>query len=134
MAGRIKLVVFRGQRFAYAVVIDPEMRAGRRDNKPQGYRCALLECRCGTVYMAQISHLYAGKSHQCPDCARREVYRARRKVGGLVSRNGDAWTVNVYVGRYPTRAEAEKVAARSRVLLLPERDSKIAAAAAGGPS
>ena len=118
---RASLIAFRGQRFGHSVVLDPEVRKGQRPNKPQGYRHALMECRCGTQYLAQLSHLYAGNSHQCPECSRRENYRRRRTVGGLVSRNGDGFSVNVYVGRYRTRAEAEAVAKRARAMILPER-------------
>lgn len=118
---KINLIAFRGQRFTYSVVIDPEVRRGQRPDKPGGYRHALMECRCGNRYLAQLSHLYRGMSQQCPDCSRRETYRKRRTVGGLVSKNGDGWAVNVYIGRYRTRKEAEAVARRARALILPEK-------------
>lgn len=118
---RVNLIAFRGQRFGHSVVIEPEVRTGRRADKPMGYRCARLECACGTLYLAQLSHLYRGFSQWCPDCSRRETYRKRRKVGGLVSKNGDAWSVNLYVGRYQTREQAEAVARRARILLIPEK-------------
>lgn len=127
---RVSLICFTGQRFgAYgrgSVVIDPEVRRGQRPGKPQGYRHALMECHCGTRYLAQLSHLYRGRSQTCPECSARETYRKRRKVGGLVSRNGNSWSVNVYIGRYRTRAEADAIARRARAFVLPEKDAAAA--------
>lgn len=118
---RINLIAFRGQRFGQGVVIDPEVRVGVRPNKPYGYRAARLECVCGTLYVAHLSHLYRGDNRCCPGCSRRGAYRKRRKVGGLISRNGDAYVVNVYVGRYSSREQAEAVARRARAYLIPEK-------------
>jgi hypothetical protein len=117
---RVNLVVFTGQRFGGAVVTDPEIRLGQTETKPWGYRYARMRCDCGTAYVAQLSHLYAGRSRSCPGCATREHGRKRRKTGGHVYKANRGWCVVVYVGHYKSRAEAEGVARRARAVLVPD--------------
>lgn len=117
---RVSLVVFPGQRFGGATVTEPEIRLGQTKAKPWGYRYARLKCDCGTPYLAQLSHLYAGRGRACSGCSRRDQYRKRRKVGGHVYKANRGWCVTVYVGHFKSRAEAEDVARRARAVLIPE--------------
>lgn len=103
-------------------VIETEIRLGQTEKKPQGYRYARMLCDCGTKYLAQISHLFHGRSWTCPGCACADQGRRRRKTGGHVypSGHGRGYSVFVYVGHYMSRAEADDVARRARPVILPK--------------
>ena len=66
-----KLFVEAGERIGRGVVIDPEIRVGKR-----GDRGARLRCDCSTVYEAQLSHLFRGAVKSC-GCQRRELSAKR---------------------------------------------------------
>ena len=117
---RITLIVFPGQKFGRAAVVDPEVRAGQTEAKPGGYRYARMQCECGTMYLAQLSHLYGGRARTCPGCSMRAQGRRRRRTGGRVYKANRGWCVTVYVGHFKSRDEAEVVARRARVVMLPE--------------
>jgi hypothetical protein len=120
MSGRLKNIAVPGMRFGAGVVIDPEVRIAER--VPRGRsstykrRYARLRCDCGTVYLAALTYLFSGRTKGCQNCSRKRP----RKVGGRVKSSGCGFTVEVYCGYYPTREAAEKIAARSRAVLLPE--------------
>ena len=119
---RIVLRVGVGQPFGLAKVIDPEVRIHQTEKRPYGVRAARMRCVCGTVYVTQISHLYArnNRGHACAACSvKAAARRKRRKSRGRVIARTRGFAVVVYVGNYKSRAEAEDVARRARVVMLP---------------
>ena len=123
---RIVLRAGVGQPFGLAKVIDPEVRIHQTDKRPYGVRAARLRCVCGTEYVAQLSHLYAknARGHACADCSVKAAAKRKRQLGGTVVARTRGFQVQVYVGHYKTRREAEDVAARARVVLLPRREDR----------
>lgn len=115
-------VVKAGDWFGKGKVIDPDIRLGRTEAKPWGYRYARMQCVCGSVYLAQISHLFHGRNKACPDCVRKAQHARRRRRDGLVYKSGSSRGYNVwlYVGYYTTQREADEIARRSRAVILPE--------------
>lgn len=123
----VKQEVKAGQEFGRfgkpkSVVIEPEIRLGCTPEKPHGYRYARLLCPCGTKYLAQISHLFHDRSLVCPECSRRAQHAKRRRVGGRIKKDtrGSGFNVEIHVGYYRSLAEAEDIARRARVVLLPK--------------
>jgi hypothetical protein len=118
---RPALIAFAGMRFGKAVVTDPDVPVAERPAHRNGgvyrRRCARLRCDCGVVFLAALSHLFSGRTKACPGCA--QVRRPRR-LGGRVKPSGRGFTVEVYAGYYPSRREAERVARRARVVLIPD--------------
>jgi hypothetical protein len=76
-----KLAVQAGQRFGRAVVVDPDVRAGKR-----GERGARLRCDCGTEYEAVLSRLLGGGARSC-GCLRAEVRRESGRKAGSAPAN-----------------------------------------------
>lgn len=114
---RVSLVAYANQSFGTSVVIDPEVRVPRPDRPGSVYRCARLRCKCGNIYLAPLSPLYAGKRQSCADC----VSRGRpRSKGARVTKNKTGYSVNLYGGWFKSRAEAEDVARRARLVILPK--------------
>jgi hypothetical protein len=117
---RPALIAVPGMRFGKATVTDPDVSVAERPQHRNGgvyrRRCARLECECGTVFLAALSHLFSGRTKACPRCAQT---RRPRRPGGRVKPSGRGFTVEVYVGYYPSRREAEDIARRARVVMLP---------------
>lgn len=122
---KVTLIAVRDMRFGRGVVIDPEVRVRRR--RPGGStgrtvteRCARLRCDCGTIYLAPLKDLFrpvkARKS--CgQDCKAKGRGAGRKQVH--IQRNQGGYSVVAYLGWVKTRGEAEDVARRARVVVLP---------------
>ena len=117
---KVTLIAVPGMRFGQGTVTDPEVRVPRPPGGSTGrtttVRCARLRCDCGQVYLASLSELFSGRRKSC-GCSRKggpglkEVYIQANKGG---------YAVVAYLGWVKTRGEAEDVARRSRVVVMPE--------------
>jgi hypothetical protein len=89
-----KLFVEAGERIGRGVVIDPEIRVGKR-----GDRGARLRCDCSTVYEAQLSHLFRGAVKSC-GCQRRELSAKRPHLPArrLFAQEGQRFGRGVVIG------------------------------------
>jgi hypothetical protein len=120
---KIRLIAVVGMPFGQGVVIDPEVRVPRPPGGSTGrtstVRCARLRCKCGNIYLARLSDLFRGKPKSCGCAGREPVKRAYAK------RNKNGYAVTVHIGWFKSREEAEDVARRSRVVVLPPGASPI---------
>ena len=117
---RITLIAVPGMRFGQGTVTDPEVRVPRPPGGSTGRtvtsRCARLTCDCGQVYLATLSSLFRGQRKSC-GC---------RKKGGpglkqvYFQSNKGGYAVVAYLGWTKTKAEAEEIARRTRVMVMPE--------------
>jgi len=116
---KISLIAVPGMRFGQGTVTDPEVRVPRPPGGSTGrtvtVRCARLACDCGNTYLATLSSLFRGQRKSC-GC---------RKKGGpglkevYIQSNKGGYSVVAYLGWVKTRGEAEDVARRARVVVLP---------------
>ena len=117
---KVTLIAVQGMPFGQGKVIDPEVRVKRSPGGSTGrtvtVRCARMECSCGQIYLETLSKLFRGERKSC-GC---------RKKGGpglkqvYFQSNKGGYAVVAYLGWVKTKAEAEDVARRTRVRVMPE--------------
>jgi hypothetical protein len=116
---RIRLIAVRGMPFGQGRVIDPEVRvprpAGGSTGRTVTVRCARLECSCGNIYLASLSELFGGRRKSC-GCSRKGGPGLKQVY---VQANKGGYTVVAYLGWVKTKAEAEGIARRARVVVMP---------------
>lgn len=119
----VRLKTIPGERFGHGVVIDPEVRRRRvspGDGRARVERCARLRCDCGTIYLAKLTELLREDRKARRSCGRRCGLKGapgRRTIH--IQRNKGGYRVGAYVGWVKSRREAEDLAARTRVRVLP---------------
>jgi hypothetical protein len=118
---KVTLIAVRDMPFGRGRVIDPEVRVPRPPGGSTGrtttVRCARLRCECGQVYLASLSSLFSGQRKSC-GCAARKGGPGLKQV--YVQANKGGYAVVAYLGWVKTREEAEDIARRTRVVVIPE--------------
>jgi len=117
---RVRLIAVRGMRFGQGKVIDPEVRVPRPPGGSNGrtvtVRCARLRCDCGTLYLASLSELFGGKRKSC-GCLKKGGPGLKQVY---VQSNKGGYTVIAYLGWVKSREEADGIARRTRVVVMPD--------------
>ena len=116
---KIRLKAVPGMRFGHGVVTDPEVRVPRPPGGSSGrtttVRCARLRCDCGTTYLASLSELFGDKRKSC-GCLKRHTPGLKQVY---VQSNKGGYSVVAYLGWTKSRVEADDIARRTKVRVLP---------------
>ncbi len=116
---RITLIAVPGMRFGQGTITDPEVRVPRPPGGSTGrtttIRCARLTYDCGQVYLATLSSLFNGQRKSC-GCLKKSGPGLKQVY---IQLNKGGYTVIAYLGWVKTREEAEDVARRARVVVVP---------------
>ena len=122
---RVTLITVPEMRFGIGTVIDPDVRVkrlrpGGSTGRTVSERCARLRCDYGTIYVAPLKDLFRtdGKGRKSCGCRARGRGPGPKKVH--ITANKGGYSVVAYLGWTKSRAAAEGIARRARVVVLPE--------------
>ena len=121
---RVTLITVPTMRFGIGTVIDPDVRVkrlrpGGSTGRTVSERCARLRCDCGTIYVAPLKDLFRedGKGRKSCGCRARGRGPGPKKVH--ITANKGGYSVVAYLGWTKSRAAAEDIARRARVVVQP---------------